>query len=156
MDPEQIRSRKQDIIARYGPWTAHSVRLADGSIRSTTHWDTRPRRFVQIASDLSRKSIEGLRVLDLACLEEFGIEFALQGARVVATEGRPANLEKARFAKEALGLNKLELVLDDVRNLCVDRYGTFDVVLCLGILYHLDAPDSWISSGESQASARAS
>jgi 2-polyprenyl-3-methyl-5-hydroxy-6-metoxy-1,4-benzoquinol methylase len=143
MHPEQIRSRKQEIIARYGPWTAHSIHLADGvNTFDQPHWDTRLRRFVQITSDLSRKPLQDLRVLDLACLEgHFGIEFAVQGARVVATEGRPANLEKARFAKEALGLDKLELVLDDVRNLSVDRYGTFDVVLCLGILYHLDAPD---------------
>ena len=143
MDPEQIRSRKQEIIARYGPWTAHSFRLADGvDTFDQPHWDTRLRRFVQIVSDLSGKPIQDLRVLDLACLEgHYGIEFALQGGRVVATEGRPANLEKARFAKETLGLDKLELVLDDVRNLSVDRYGTFDVVLCLGILYHLDAPD---------------
>jgi hypothetical protein len=143
VDPEQIRSRKQEIITRDGPWTAHSIRLADGvNTFDQPYWDTRLRRFVQIASDLSRKPLQDLRVLDLACLEgHFGIEFALQGASVVAIEGRPANLEKARFAKEALGLDKLELVLDDVRNLSVDRYGTFDVVLCLGILYHLDAPD---------------
>src|SRR6516225_4517715 len=123
MDPEQIRSRKQEIIARYGPWTAHSFRLADGvDTFDQPHWDTRLRRFVQIVSDLSGKPIQDLRVLDLACLEgHYGIEFALQGGRVVATEGRPANLEKARFAKETLGLDKLELVLDDVRNL---RRGT--------------------------------
>ena len=143
MDPEQIRSRKQEIIAQYGPWTAHSFHLADGvDTFDEPHWDARLRRFVQIASDLSRKPIQDLRVLDLAALEgHYGIEFALQGARVVINEGRPANLEKVRFAKEALGLDNLELVLDDVRNLSVDKYGTFDVVLCLGILYHLDAPD---------------
>jgi hypothetical protein len=28
-----------------------------------------------------------------------------------------------------------------VRNLSVEKYGRFDVVLCLGILYHLNAPD---------------
>ena len=54
---------------------------------------------------------------------------------------REANLEKARFVKKVLCLNNLELVLDDVRNLSEDRYGFFDVVLCLGILYHLDTPD---------------
>jgi 2-polyprenyl-3-methyl-5-hydroxy-6-metoxy-1,4-benzoquinol methylase len=60
---------------------------------------------------------------------------------VVALEGRQANLEKARFVKGILDLDHLELVLDDVRNLNKDRYGFFDVVLCLGILYHLDTPD---------------
>jgi hypothetical protein len=32
-------------------------------------------------------------------------------------------------------------VQDDVRNLSLLKYGSFDVILCCGILYHLDAPD---------------
>jgi hypothetical protein len=31
--------------------------------------------------------------------------------------------------------------LEDVRGLDRERHGEFDVVLCLGLLYHLDAPD---------------
>ena len=30
---------------------------------------------------------------------------------------------------------------DDVRNLSVEKYGEFDVIICSGILYHLDTPD---------------
>jgi hypothetical protein len=104
--------------------------------------DTRLRRFLQIATDLTAEPLEKLRVLDLACLEGlFGIEFALHGAQVLAIEGREANLAKARFAKEVLSLSDLDLVLGDVRALDAQLYGQFDVVLCLGILYHLDTPD---------------
>jgi hypothetical protein len=28
---------------------------------------------------------------------------------------------------------------DDVRNISVEKYGSFDVIFCLGLLYHLDA-----------------
>lgn len=81
-------------------------------------------------------------MLDLGCLEGlFAIELARHGAEVVAIEGREVNIEKARFAKDVLGIHNLELVLDDVRNLSKEKYGRFDVVLCLGILYHLDVPD---------------
>ena len=98
---------------------------------------------MQVASDIAARPLDSLRVLDLACLEGIhGIEFALHGAKVVGIEGREANLAKARFAKEALSLSNLDLVRDDVRNLSRERYGEFDVVLCLGILYHLDAPDA--------------
>jgi hypothetical protein len=69
----------------------------------------------------------------------FAVEFALHGSEVVAIEGREANLARAQFAKEVLGLNNLLFVLDDVTNL--KRYGSFDVVLCLGILYHLNTPE---------------
>src|ERR1700757_3272977 len=59
MDPEQIRSKKQEIIARYGPCTAHSFRLAEGvDTFDQPHWGTRLRRFIQIAFDLSGKPIK--------------------------------------------------------------------------------------------------
>lgn len=91
------------------------------------------RRLTELAS---------LRVLGLACLEGlYAVEFARQGARAVGIEGRDVNLEKVRFVKKALGLDNLDLHHDDVRNLSLEKYGEFDVVLCLGILYHLDAPD---------------
>ena len=56
-------------------------------------------------------------------------------------EGREANVAKAQFVKEALGLNRLKFVHDDVRNLGREKYGIFDIVICSGILYHLDSPD---------------
>jgi hypothetical protein len=43
--------------------------------------------------------------------------------------------------KDTLSLDNLEIVQDDVRNLSAEKYGSFDVVLCLGILYHLEVPD---------------
>jgi hypothetical protein len=79
-------------------------------------------------------------VLDLAALEgQLGIEFALHGAEVVAIEGRQTNLAKAEFARHALELSNVELLHGDVRNLNRSDHGAFDVVLCAGILYHLDA-----------------
>jgi SAM-dependent methyltransferase len=105
--------------------------------------ERRLQRVVQIVADLAPKPLHELRILDLACLEgQCCIEFARRGAAaVVGIEGRGQNLAKARFAKEALSLDQLELLQDDVRNLDRDRHGEFDVVLCLGILYHLDGPD---------------
>ena len=90
-------------------------------------------------SDLAKRPISELRILHLACLEgQYAVEFARQGAQVVAIEGREANIEKARFSKRALGLDNLELIHGDVRDLSRERHGSFDIVLCLGILYHLD------------------
>jgi SAM-dependent methyltransferase len=97
---------------------------------------------MQIIDDVAARPITELRVLDLACLEGmYSVELARRGARVVAIEGREANLAKARFARATLGLDAIELIRDDVRTLSRDKHGAFDVVLCLGILYHLDAPD---------------
>ena len=86
--------------------------------------------------------MQDLRVLDLACLEgQFGVEFALQNSQVLAIEGRDQNLAKAQFVKSILSIENMELLLDDVVNLSEMKHGHFDVVLCLGILYHLNTPD---------------
>src|SRR6266516_5186734 len=143
-----LLERKQEIVERYGDWTAHNVVLAEGisTLGDRVSGDEhRLRRVVQIVSDLVPRPIEELRVLDLACLEGlYSIEFAKRGAQVVGIEGREANVAKARFAKEALGLDSVEFIEDDVRDLSRDAHGEFDVVLCIGILYHLDAPDVFV------------
>lgn len=145
MDIETIRQKKQEIIDRFGAWTNHNIRLKDDLYTIGSHLvgsEVKVRRFLQAIADLMGRSFSELRVLDLACLEGlYGIELALQGSQVVGIEGREENLEKARFTKSVLGLDNIEFVRDDVRNLSPEKYGQFDVVLCLGIFYHLDAPD---------------
>lgn len=92
-----------------------------------------------MVSDSARKPLSESRVLDLASLEgRFSAEFALRGAEVLGIEGRRTNVE---CAAARYSFPNLKFVQDDVRNVCREKYGEFDVVLCLGILYHLDAPD---------------
>lgn len=100
-------------------------------------------RLVQVIADVVNNRLGEVRVLDLGALEGlYGLEFAKHGASVVAIEGREGNAARARAAAEALGVgDRYELRVEDVRGLSVERHGSFDVVLCLGILYHLDAPD---------------
>lgn len=96
-------------------------------------------RIVQMVSDAARKPLSELRILDLASLEgRFSAEFACRGANVLGIEGRRSNVDRAQAR---YSLPNLRFVHDDVRNVCREKYGEFDVVLCLGILYHLDAPD---------------
>jgi len=72
----------------------------------------------------------------------FPIEFALQGADTIGVEIREANIQKAIFSKEVLGLRNLEFRRDDVRNISVGSYGRFDAIICSGVLYHLTAADA--------------
>lgn len=67
----------------------------------------------------------------------------MRGASVVGIEGRETWLHDARALQRARSLANLEFVHDDVRRLSRERNGEFDVVLCLGILYHLDVPDAF-------------
>lgn len=145
MDTAQIERRKREVVERFGPWTAHNIHLG-GDLYTVGPGpaadDVKLRRVTQVVSDLAGRPLSELRVLDLGSLEGlYAIELARHGARVVAVEAREANIEKMRFAGEALGLDNFEIVADDVRNLSAEKYGHFDAVLCLGLLYHLDAPD---------------
>jgi SAM-dependent methyltransferase len=134
-----------EVAERHGPWHSHNIQLGDGvwtlSDRELVE-SSRARRYLQVVADAAGRPWKELRVLDLACEEGiFGIEAARRGASVVAVEGRPGNVARARFAADALGLgDRYEVLEEDVRTVDAERYGRFDVILNIGILYHLDAP----------------
>ncbi|HKH45173.1 MAG TPA: class I SAM-dependent methyltransferase [Thermoanaerobaculia bacterium] len=140
--PEEILRRKVEIEARHGPWTAHNVRLCDSvwTVKEgVANFDEKTRRAIQLAHDFFGPDLSGLRVLDLGAGEGgLSLEFARHGARVVCVEGRESNLAKARFVAEVLGLRGISFLCEDVRNLGKLKR-QFDLVLCYGLLYHLDA-----------------
>lgn len=80
--------------------------------------------------------LTGVRVLDLACRTgAFAAAFHEAGADAVGIEGRQENLDMAYPGPR--------YVPGDVREMLGLIGGErFDVTLCLGILYHLDAPDA--------------
>lgn len=145
MNEQELRTRKAELEAQFGPWTAASIPLAHGIVtnpqRAGPHLLLR--RTVQAIADLSLKPWNQLRILDLGSLEGFySLEFASHGAEVVAVEGRESNNAHARFTAEALGFQNVKFITDDVRNLSPEKYGHFDVVFCSGILYHLAGADA--------------
>lgn len=139
MGKKEIERRKAELIKQYGEWT-YDILLAEGvwTRGNLEIPHTRLKRVTQIMKDLSIKSLNECRILDLGCLDgQFAIEFAMNGADVVGIEGREANIKKAIFARDILKLHKLKFVRDDVRNISIEKYGKFDIVLCSGIIYHL-------------------
>ncbi|HKQ97703.1 MAG TPA: methyltransferase domain-containing protein [Candidatus Polarisedimenticolia bacterium] len=144
MDPQSIRGRHAEVVAKSGAWTAHNIQIAPGVFTmedGPVGDDERIRRITQLVSDLGGVPWERMRLLDLASLEGlYGLEFALRGAEVLSVEGRDDNLAKAEFARDCLGLTRFTTRRGDVREVSVERDGRFDVVLCLGILYHLESP----------------
>lgn len=83
-------------------------------------------------------------ILELGSLEG-GHSFALaalpQVERVVALEGRQASLARASFVQELLGRDNVSFVRADLQQTDLSQFGSFDVVVCLGLLYHL--PEPW-------------
>lgn len=145
METKTMVEEMNAVSRKYGPWHYCNIYLQDGVYTMAPKIigdEIKLRRVVQCISDHNGGSLEGLRILDLGCGEGiYSIELARRKAQVVAMDGRETHLEKVRFIKRVLSLDNLEVVQDDVRNLSLAKYGKFDVVLCLGILYHLKAPD---------------
>ena len=145
LDVETARREKEKIEALHGPWTAHNIRLADGLYTISPEPVGDEVKLRRVDAGGSRR-LRGIASQVFACSISrvskgmYALEFAQRGAEVVAIEGREANLEKARFAARALGL-EVDFQLGDVRDLDAERHGEFDLVLALGILYHLDATD---------------
>lgn len=83
-------------------------------------------------------------VLELGSLEG-GHTFALSQRadveRVLALEARADNIARATFVQGLLGINKAEFVEANLEKAQLNTYGSFDAILCSGLLYHL--PEPW-------------
>jgi tRNA (mo5U34)-methyltransferase len=123
----------------------HTIDLGQGVV--TRGVDNSPQRLAQVRlpSDLS-----GLSVLDIGAWDGF-FSFEAErrhASRVVATDhyawhgtgwGTGQGKEGFRLARAALN-SRVEDVDLDVMDLSPESVGTFDVVLFLGVLYHLPNP----------------
>jgi tRNA (mo5U34)-methyltransferase len=82
--------------------------------------------------------------LDIACCEGWFCHRLLDwgASRVVGVDIREVNVRRARLvaAQLDLGPEQLEVRLGDVHSLDPAGLGVFDVVLVLGLIYHLEDP----------------
>lgn len=131
-------------------WSAHNVALTK---EVTTipgqpdflETDLRLHAILRTLSLLYRGRLADLRVADLGCLEGgFALALAQRGMDVVGIEARAKNLKKAEFLAKYFNLPNLKFELGDVKHFTRETFGDFDVVLALGILYHLDEPAAWL------------
>jgi SAM-dependent methyltransferase len=104
--------------------------------------DARVARIARVVCDVSGGSLQGLRILDLGCDQgNFALQLAQLGAaEVVGIEARD-QVKDATARRDELGLENAHFEQGDVRAITPESHGMFDVVLCLGILYHLDVPE---------------
>jgi SAM-dependent methyltransferase len=98
-------------------------------------------RNIRIVADLARRPLSECRVADLGCAHGYyAVELARRGAKSMGIEGRASWVQHARASMDRVGLGNGQIFQDDVRNFSKQKYGSFDIVLCLGLLYHLDNP----------------
>jgi 2-polyprenyl-3-methyl-5-hydroxy-6-metoxy-1,4-benzoquinol methylase len=89
-------------------------------------------------------SLAGKRVLDLGCNAGFWSLCAVESgcSFVLGIDGRRMHIEQAEFVFDAKGVdpNRYEFRCADVFDALNGDLGKFDVVLCLGLLYHVSKP----------------
>lgn len=89
-------------------------------------------------------SLKGARVLDLGCNAGFWSLCAVEAGCefVLGIDGRAMHIEQADFVFEALGIEKRRYRFEqaDVFNFNFQTCAPFDLVLCFGLLYHVNRP----------------
>jgi len=133
MDRELIKR----LVDEHGRWF-HEIELAPGIV---TPGEDSNRLKLPILDALGLpKNAADLRVLDIGCSDGFfSFEMERRGAAVTAVDFVPEDYTGFAIARRILD-SQVEYRMDNVYNLDPSNYGYFDLVLFLGVLYHLRKP----------------
>jgi hypothetical protein len=104
--------------------------------------DTRLKMMFSVLDPLFQGKWADATCLDVACHEGFfSLQMAAKGCRkVLGLDARKEHVRDAKLIRTAYGCRNLEFRHADVRQMDPKDFGTFDVVLMLGLLYHLENP----------------
>jgi 2-polyprenyl-3-methyl-5-hydroxy-6-metoxy-1,4-benzoquinol methylase len=128
-------------------WTGHNIPLTstDSTLGPDIPLISDDARTITIKALIRRLGSENVRVLDLGSLEGgLSFEMAREGWETLGIEGRQSNFEKSELIRRYFGLDQLRFEHRDVKSLDRGRDGTFDAILCCGLLYHLDNPFAFL------------
>lgn len=148
MTEEKIRARwaapDDDLrrAIRAAQWTGHNIPITadESTLGPGPELIGENRRTIAIKSLIRRFFDRRVSVLDLGALEGgLSFEMAREGWDATGVEGRAQNFHKALLIEQYYALPNLRFIPKDVKELS-SADGTFDVILCCGLLYHLDEP----------------
>ncbi|WP_051938913.1 methyltransferase domain-containing protein [Luteibacter sp. 9135] len=130
-----------DVVHSLGPWF-HNLHLPDGRQTAPDHplGDYPAYKWAALGPQLPL-DLQGKTVLDIGCnAGYFAIELARRGAHVTAMDHDPHYLRQASWATAQFGLgDRLSLRQGDIYDLTAEG-SRYDIVLFLGVLYHLRYP----------------
>jgi tRNA (mo5U34)-methyltransferase len=141
LDPELARELASEPSWMY-PWNlgdgvvapSPGVELADVHRTRMAMMEETCRRWLAETPDAT--------VVDLGCCEGwFGHKMLEWGAaKVVGVDVRAVNVRRANLIRDHFGISPEQLSFVQAGVHEVPDLGTFDVVLCLGLIYHLEDP----------------
>ncbi len=132
-DPARMRS----MIAEHDTWY-HQIDLGSGVVTPGTH---QSKLGLSYLDDLGLPSdCSGMSVLDIGCRDGFyAFEMERRGAEVTAMDYISPHLSGFLIAQKILGSGVRHLT-KNVYDLDPEKQGHLDIVLFLGVLYHLRNP----------------
>ncbi|MEM7582314.1 MAG: class I SAM-dependent methyltransferase [Acidobacteriota bacterium] len=132
-DTERIR----ELVNGHENWY-HQIELAPGITTPGSHNSSLGLVYLEamgLPTDCT-----GKRVLDIGCMDGFfSFEMERRGAEVVGLDYADPEITGFSIASSVLG-SSVEHRTANVYQLDRDTFGTFDIVLFLGVLYHLRNP----------------
>jgi tRNA (mo5U34)-methyltransferase len=140
-EPQSPAAERRRDVERLGPWF-HNLHLPDGSETAPDHpLGDFPRYKWNVLAPHLPARLDGWTVLDIgANAGYYTFEVARRGARVTAIDVDPHYLDQARWAAREYGLeSSVEFRRMQVYDLA-DSEERFDLVLFLGVFYHLRYP----------------
>ena len=130
MDDAEVWAR----VATVEHWY-HPVELRPGIVTPGGNAATEVLALLDLPADCSR-----LRVLDLGARDGFfTFEMERRGADVTAIDYLPDTTTGFRVCADLLG-SKAKFIHANIYDLSPEEFGTFDIVLFLGLIYHLPDP----------------
>jgi SAM-dependent methyltransferase len=144
MTQQEIEQR----IEALGPWFYPFD--FGGGVQTTSNvpphvtyiFETRRVMVESVVSTHFAERFSRIRCLDVGCHEGF-YSFAMARLgieRITGLDVRDANLQKARFAAEQLGHTSIAFQQGNIEEIDPTSLGSLELVLFLGVLYHLENP----------------
>jgi len=146
LDTDQLRERVAGFPHWHYEFDLQGVRTPIANPEFANRHRERKRYLFDPLVRLCGGSLAGKRVLDLGCNAGFWSLAALDAGAdfILGVEGRQMYTDQAELVFEAKGVdrNRYRFLVGDLFELDLDREAPFDIVLCLGLLYHVSKPMS--------------
>jgi SAM-dependent methyltransferase len=141
------RQELQGRIAELAPWH-YRFEFEDGvttpieNPAMLNRHEQRRRYFFEPLVQLAGGSLKGRRVLDLGCNAGFWASHAMASGAdfVLGVDGRERQIEQAELVFQAKGIDPARYRFERGNVFEHDFSERFDVVLCLGLMYHVAKP----------------
>lgn len=127
-------------VAELGPWITR-FRFLGKTFGGDYDAVTDP-RIVRVPRELGAR-VRCARILELGCLDgghTVALAHAFPQAEIVAVDVRAENLARAEFLTALHGCRAPRFVRADLETADLAPYGQFDLIVCIGLLYHLWEP----------------